>query len=57
MASVFDVTALAFYGVVCSLLAALTPQTPRLWIRALVGGTVGVIAAVLLPMVRGMLGI
>ncbi|SFI59431.1 hypothetical protein [Jannaschia pohangensis] len=57
MPTALDVTALAFYGVLCSLLAAFAPQTPRIWVRALVGGMVGIVAAVLLPILRGAIGV
>lgn len=50
-----DLVSTAFYAVVCGLLALAAPRLPRLWARALVGAVVGVLAALVLPFLRGLM--
>ena len=52
-----DVTAMAFYALVCGGLGALSPRLPSFWQRFAVAALVGVIAAAVLPVLRGVLGI
>ncbi len=52
-----DVTAMAFYALVCGGLGALSPRLPYFWQRFAVAALVGVIAAAVLPVLRGVLGI
>jgi len=46
---------LAFYAGVCGLLGVVAPRLGGFVSRLLIGGIVGIIAALLLPMIRGML--
>ncbi len=46
---------LAFYASVCGILSVAAPQLGGFVPRLLIGGIVGVIAAVILPFVRGMI--
>jgi hypothetical protein len=53
-----DVTALIFYAIVCGLLSLASPthgQTPVT--RLAIGAVVGIAAAALLPVLRGMFGL
>ena len=52
-----DVTAMAFYALVCGALGALAPRLPSLWQRFAVAALVGVIVAALLPLMRATLGV
>lgn len=52
-----DVTAMAFYALVCGGLGAFSPRLPSLWQRFAVAALVGIIAAAALPVLRGALGI
>lgn len=52
-----DVTAMAFYALVCGGLGAVSPRFPSLWHRVTVAALVGIVAAALLPLLRGALGI
>jgi len=52
-----DVTAMAFYALVCGGLGALAPRLPSFWQRVAVAALVGVIAAALLPLMRAALGV
>ena len=52
-----DLIPLVFYGIVCTVLAALVPQGIRMWQRSLIGAVVGIGAALVLPLLRGLLGI
>lgn len=45
-----DVTAMAFYALVCGGLGAMSPRLPSLWQRFTVAALVGIVAAALLPM-------
>ena len=45
---------LAFYAVVCGILSVVAPNLGGFLPRLLVGATVGVIAAVVLPIIRSM---
>ncbi|MEM8825252.1 MAG: hypothetical protein AAGF30_16720 [Pseudomonadota bacterium] len=52
MADVVDLTALIFYGIVCTILAAIVPPRFPLWLRSLIGALVGIGAAFTLPFIR-----
>lgn len=52
-----DPVNLAFYGLVCGTLAAFAPSLGSRVARAVLGVIVGLIAAGLLPMLRGMAGL
>jgi len=52
-----DVTAMAFYALVCGGLGALAPRLPSFLQRFAVAALVGVIAAALLPLMRAALGV
>mgnify|MGYP000400969698 CR=1 FL=1 len=52
-----DVTAMAFYALVCGALGALAPRLERFWLRFGVAACVGIVAAAVLPAVRSALGI
>ena len=50
-----DPIALTFYAVVCGLLSAVAPTMPRLPVRLAIGAVVGILAASLLPVLKGMM--
>jgi len=50
-----DFIALAFYACVCGLLSVFAPRLGTPLIRLGVGAVVGIAAALILPMLRGML--
>ncbi|WGH77825.1 hypothetical protein [Jannaschia ovalis] len=52
-----DVTAMVFYGLVCMVLAGYVPATQRRGTRLAIGAGVGMVAAVLLNLLRAPLGI
>ncbi|PRY80727.1 hypothetical protein CLV76_10391 [Marivita geojedonensis] len=52
-----DLTAMAFYALVCGSLGALAPRLERFWLRFAVAAVVGIVAAAALPAIRGALGI
>ncbi|GIT90752.1 hypothetical protein JANAI62_12070 [Jannaschia pagri] len=52
-----DLIPLIFYGIVCTVLAAVVPQGVKLWVRAAIGAIVGIGAAFALPILRGTIGI
>lgn len=52
-----DVTAMAFYALVCGGLGAFAPRLPSFWQRFTVAALVGIVAAAVLPFIRGALGI
>ena len=52
-----DPVNLAFYGLVCGTLAAFSPSLGSRVMRAVVGVVVGLIAAGLLPVLRGVAGL
>ncbi len=52
-----DVTAMAFYALVCGCLGALSPKLERFWFRFGVAALVGIVAAAVLPVLRVALGI
>jgi hypothetical protein len=52
-----DYTAMTFYALVCGALGVLAPRLPSFWQRFVVAALVGIVAAVLLPILRGALGI
>lgn len=51
-----DITALTFYAVVCGVLSMASPSLGTPWRRLGIGAVVGIIAAAVLPMVRGVIG-
>ncbi|WP_422370303.1 hypothetical protein [Hoeflea sp.] len=53
----FDLTAIAWYAVICGVLSALAPSFGGRPVRLAIGGLVGIAAATALPMVRGILGL
>ena len=52
-----DITAMTFYALVCGCLGVLAPRLDRVWLRFTVAALVGIVAAALLPLLRGTLGI
>jgi uncharacterized protein YjeT (DUF2065 family) len=50
-----DPITLAFYAIVCGLLSAVAPRVPRLPLRLAIGAVVGIVAASLLPVIKGLL--
>ena len=52
-----DYTAMAFYALVCGGLGVLAPRMPSFWQRFAVAALVGIVAALVLPILRGALGI
>ena len=52
-----DPLTLAFYAIVCGLLSAVAPRMPKLAVRLIVGAVAGIVAAGLLPAIRGALGL
>jgi hypothetical protein len=52
----FDLTAMAWYAVICGALSALAPSFGGRGLRIVLGGIVGILAATTLPAVRAMLG-
>ncbi|MGV6811273.1 MAG: hypothetical protein ACWA47_03430 [Brevirhabdus sp.] len=50
-----DPIAIAFYAVICGCLSAVAPNLGGMPVRLTIGAVVGVIAALVLPMVKGML--
>jgi hypothetical protein len=51
-----DVFSIGFYAVVCGVLGAVAPGLGNLLFRLFFGAFVGIVAAVLLPAVRGIAG-
>jgi hypothetical protein len=52
-----DLTALGFYAVICGVLSFASPRLGRPLIRFGVGAFIGIVAALVLPMFKGVLGI
>ncbi|MEO0636703.1 MAG: hypothetical protein AAFY73_08655 [Pseudomonadota bacterium] len=52
----FDFTAIVFYAIICGGLAVAAPTATGWMTRASIGIAVGVIAAAILPLFRGMMG-
>ncbi len=52
-----DPITLGFYALVCGTLSAVAPRFPRLPIRLGIGAAVGLVAASVLPAIKGMLHI
>lgn len=48
-----DPITLTFYAVVCGTLSAVAPRMPRLPVRLAIGAVVGLVAASLLPWIKG----
>ena len=51
-----DLTAIAFYAVICGTLGVAAPNLGSMPIRLAVGAVVGIVAAILLPVLKGMVG-
>lgn len=52
-----DITVLSFYAVVCGVLSIVAPSLGTTLVRFAIGAGVGVVAALLLPSVRALIGI
>jgi hypothetical protein len=52
-----DITALAFYAIICALLSFASPALGTPLRRLLIGGLVGIAAAALLPILRAALAL
>lgn len=52
-----DPVTLGFYALVCGVLSVLSPGLGPMGTRLIIGAVVGVLAATMLPMVRGSLGL
>jgi len=52
-----DATAIVWYAAICGVLSALAPSFGGRLVRVLIGGVVGIIAATVLPMFRGLTGL
>ena len=53
----FDATAIAWYAAICGTLSALAPNFGGRVARIAIGGVVGILAATLLPLARGIFGL
>ncbi|WP_420409594.1 hypothetical protein [Hoeflea sp.] len=53
----FDLTAIAWYAVICGVLSALAPSFGGRPVRIAIGAVVGILAATVLPVARGFLGL
>jgi hypothetical protein len=51
-----DITALGFYAVVCGVLSFASPQLGRPLSRFAIGAVIGIVAATVLPILRGTFG-
>ena len=51
-----DIIALGFYAVVCGALSFFAPQLGTSYIRFGIGAIVGIVAATVLPLLRGAFG-
>ena len=51
-----DFIALGFYACVCGLLSLFAPKLGTLYVRLAIGAAVGAISAIVLPVVRGIMG-
>lgn len=51
-----DFTSLGFYAAVCGILSVLAPNLGPPFLRLAIGAVVGIVAALVLPMVKGMIG-
>ncbi len=52
----FDSTAVVWYAAICGLLAAFAPQLGGRIVRLSIGAGVGIVAATVLPIIKGMMG-
>lgn len=52
----FDTTTIIWYGAICGGLAALAPALGNRNRRMIVGAIVGILAATILPFLRGLMG-
>ena len=52
-----DPFTLGFYAIVCAALGAVAPRVPRLPLRLGMGAAVGLVAASILPWLKGMLNL
>jgi hypothetical protein len=51
-----DPISVAFYAVICGTLSAFAPKSLGFVVRFLIGGGVGVCAALILPFLKGVIG-
>ena len=51
-----DPIAVVFYAIVCGCLSAASPVVPSLPVRLAIGAGVGIVAALVLPVLRGLIG-
>ena len=52
-----DIMTLLFYGIVCGILAGLSPKIGEAPVRVAIGVAVGIAAAGLLPQLRAVIGV
>ncbi len=52
-----DITALGFYAVICGVLSFAAPKLGRPFLRFAIGAAVGIVAATVLPMIKGAMGV
>ncbi|MCY0095304.1 hypothetical protein [Hoeflea ulvae] len=52
-----DATAIAWYAVICGILSALAPSFGGRLVRISIGAVVGIVAATVLPLLRGLTGL
>lgn len=53
---IFDSTAVVWYAAICGALAAFAPSLGGRTVRIGIGAVVGIIAASILPVIKGMMG-
>ena len=51
-----DIIALGFYAVICGLLSVFAPHLGTFYVRFGIGAVIGAVSAVVLPMIKGMMG-
>lgn len=51
-----DLTSIAFYAAVCGVLGVAAPNLGGMPIRLAFGAAVGIVAAIILPLLKGMIG-
>jgi hypothetical protein len=52
----FDTTAIVWYAAICGTLSALAPSLGGQALRISIGAVVGILAATVLPFLKGMMG-
>ncbi len=52
----FDSTAIVWYAAICGILAAFAPQIGGRVVRLTIGAVVGIVAASVLPIIKGIMG-